>query len=245
MPFLLSELGELFHFLVQSTIVNRSCPFSSEYFRRDLRVPVHPVLAMFRMGSKCGVSQLRDEALRRLESFLLSREHVFESNPSKSSALAVVDVVDGWPISVINLARTFDIPGLLPGAFYLCSQLSPATLVGGVRIPSGDIERLSDDDLTICIQGRDKLISRSIAVAAQMVSLASQGFGCSGPGSCASRVQDFFLTTKHTSPREISAPILTSISICRGCQSQLTRTVTNYSTQTWKSLGGYFQLLPS
>lgn len=120
-------------------------------------------MSMFRMGTKYEVPHMRDEALRRLESRLLSPGELFEIHNS-SPYLDTVGFI-GWPISVVNLARSFDLPRLLPGAFYLCTQLSLSTLVHGFPRADGGLEKLSADDLIVCLEGRDRIITRNVTAA--------------------------------------------------------------------------------
>lgn len=194
---------------------------------------------MFRMGSKYSVSTLREEALWRLEAILSTPDSVFE--PEKSLA---VKSLTGWTIRVVNLARSFDIPSILPGAFYICSQLPLDTLLAGAHISGDKYEKLSQEDLGICLQGRDKLVARNVTVAATLVTLAKQGFGCSGPGTCSARVEGFFVTSKFTHPRAISSSTIKSLGLCRSCSPVVTRNISDLLSQTWKHLGGYFQVSP-
>lgn len=69
-----------------------------------------------------------------------------------------IDEVPG----VINLARAFDLPSLLPAAFYLSSLVHTETLINGSEDEDDNKILLSKSDLTACINGRFYLMQHEI-----------------------------------------------------------------------------------
>lgn len=61
--------------------------------------------------------------------------------------------------AVINLARKFDLVGLLPSAFYVCATLPIDALLGNVS-SNGSHDYLSPSDLRLCFRLRDALFEQ-------------------------------------------------------------------------------------
>lgn len=60
-------------------------------------------------------------------------------------------------ISMVEIARTLDLPDFYFRALYHCCQLPPTKLVNGITNEAGFVERLSSEDLIKCISGRHVL----------------------------------------------------------------------------------------
>lgn len=186
------------------------------------------------------VPHMRDEALWRLETSLLSH-HKLLSPPLDASDF------EGWPISVVNLARTFDLPKLLPGAFYLCSQLPVPVLIHGTKRANGDVDRLEEADLSICLQGRDKLIARSVQISAKILRVGEYELRtkCSDSGTCTTRVKALYTPVKLANPRAICLRPDSSTRLCQSCLLFWTKFFSDEAAHTWGLLGGYFESPPS
>lgn len=140
----------------------------------DQRMEFSVVAALIRLGHKYQMTALRDAALARLQtcfttSFAVWAELTrYEPHRSASMSFRRRDA-----IAVVNLARLTGTASVLPGALYLCCQLSAQELVSGVHGPDGVCERLAPDDLARCIDGRSALLSHTAHVVARILSPSS------------------------------------------------------------------------
>ncbi|TCD68379.1 hypothetical protein EIP91_010888 [Steccherinum ochraceum] len=119
------------------------------------------ISAWLRLGTKYQLDLLRDEAMKKLaqrypETLKDYDAWVTQSNPSDESRWSQ----ERGDIIAVNLARKFDLHGLLPAAFLACSQLSIKRLVVDPEHTGPDYEDLtilSFADLRRCLSGREQL----------------------------------------------------------------------------------------
>ncbi|KAF9812296.1 hypothetical protein IEO21_06270 [Rhodonia placenta] len=148
------------------------------------RMEFSVVAALIRLGHKYQMTALRDAALARLQtcfttSFAVWAELTrYEPHRSASMSFRRRDA-----IAVVNLARLTGTASVLPGALYLCCQLSAQELVSGLHGPDGVCERLAPDDLARCIDGRSALLSHTAHVVARILS-PSVSVHCLEPPAC-------------------------------------------------------------
>lgn len=117
---------------------------------------------MLRLGSKYQVDHIRDDAIYRLQLCFPSHlEHFDSSLHVKSEQPPISDITGKDAICVVNLARKFHLDALLPAALYTCCQLGNAYLVNGVSYPNDITEKLSPDDLLLCLDTRDTLLEEN------------------------------------------------------------------------------------
>ena len=120
----------------------------------DVAAPMQWVSTILKLGRKYQVDFMVEEAMRRLIA-------ACPKNNSRASALHAKTAIrdyegGGMEISIINLARSFDLPMLLPHAFRRCrTQTSVENLIHGVDRGDGTFEHLSSEDLAICIKERE------------------------------------------------------------------------------------------
>lgn len=165
-------------------------PFTSlsttlvRYVMPNQRMEFSVVAALIRLGHKYQMTALRDAALARLQtcfttSFAVWAELTrYEPHRSASMSFRRRDA-----IAVVNLARLTGTASVLPGALYLCCQLSAQELVSGLHGPDGVCERLAPDDLARCIDGRSALLSHTAHVVARILS-PSVSVHCLEPPAC-------------------------------------------------------------
>ena len=120
------------------------------------------VSALLRMAHKYGLKDFEDEAIIRLKLVFPNTLGSFDKTSyrywdrkdySFISDQARVRLHSHDAIEAVNLARTFNIPSILPCSFYICSRLPIVTLVTGVPNPRGSRSVLSKADQTRCFQG--------------------------------------------------------------------------------------------
>ncbi|EKM52968.1 uncharacterized protein PHACADRAFT_197399 [Phanerochaete carnosa HHB-10118-sp] len=119
------------------------------------------------LASKYDTPHILEEAHRRLRICFPSSLKDWDSRycTSSSSLDFPFDTIALKPIdtiAVINLARRCSFNDLLPAAIYTCSQLPLLDLAADVHYGTGDVERLSQGDLTQCLHFIDTF-SRDVA----------------------------------------------------------------------------------
>lgn len=131
----------------------------SLFFQQEEDIDFKVVRAMLSLSFKYDVQHIREAALRRLcvwfPPSLAGWDKFRQSQGAKSSTL--VNAKDS--IAVINMARRFDLPDLLPIAFYQCSCMPLADLLKPIDYGNScrDVEELSRDDLGKALHGADEL----------------------------------------------------------------------------------------
>ncbi|KAK7690491.1 hypothetical protein QCA50_005589 [Cerrena zonata] len=137
------------------------------YFRIEkVCAPMEWVSAVLRLGRKYQVSHIAEEAVRRLE---------FVCPPPGRNLMAYIwSRIDtykggGMAISIVKLARAYDLPGLLPFAFYMCCQLSIDKLIYGVELEDGSVDRLSLEDLARCLHGKEQIVARTVSLTQKLL----------------------------------------------------------------------------
>lgn len=114
------------------------------------------VSTLLRLGRKYQVAFVADEAIRRLKLTCPTDHDVYLKLQHREM---ITDYEGGgMSISIVNLARAFDLPELLPIALYRCCQLPNDMLARGVKLENGATDRLSPDDLARCLDGKEEII---------------------------------------------------------------------------------------
>ena len=76
-------------------------------------------------------------------------------------------------IGAINLARLTNTTSILPLAFYICATLGPDLVRGFIRA-DGSVERLSADDLRLCLEMKARLAAENAHAAFLLLRPAAQ-----------------------------------------------------------------------
>jgi len=122
---------------------------NSKYFKRGTILPFPVVATFLSLGSKYQIEFLRQEAVSRLEKYFPSQ---LANYPSFFSAgIGGIDIRPDDAIAVVDIARTYGLPCLLPTAFYTCCQLHTDTLVDGTTDVNGKVWSLCREDLKKCL----------------------------------------------------------------------------------------------
>ncbi|KAK7690501.1 hypothetical protein QCA50_005599 [Cerrena zonata] len=127
------------------------------YFRvSEVPAPMEWVSTLLRLGRKYQVAFVADEAIRRLKLTCPTDHGVYLELEHREM---ITDYEGGgMSIFIVNLARAFDIPELIPIALYRCCQLSNDMLAHGVKLENGTTDRLSSDDLARCLDGKEEIL---------------------------------------------------------------------------------------
>lgn len=129
------------------------------------------VAAFLRLGTKYQIPHLRNDGIHRLENIFAIEDIVSfreklhavtqstsESSPNHRKNPIIYDLEMFHAIAVVNLAHTYDIVQLLPGAFYWCAAcLDTEFLVKGYKDDDGVLWKFSQDKLCWCLEGRRNL----------------------------------------------------------------------------------------
>nr|VWP00495.1 N/A [Ganoderma boninense] len=92
-------------------------------------------------------------------------------------------------IAVVNLARAFNEPALLPCALLACTTLlEPRTLILGFERTDGVWEKLSEDDLVRCMNARGMLFATSVSGAIRVFK-SKPSSACSRYTQCQAELQ--------------------------------------------------------
>ncbi|TBU53880.1 hypothetical protein BD310DRAFT_961760 [Dichomitus squalens] len=67
-------------------------------------------------------------------------------------------------IGAVNLARLTNTTAILPSAFYICATLGP-DLARGMKREDGSVERLSPEDMVLCLQMKERLATENAHTA--------------------------------------------------------------------------------
>ncbi|TCD61647.1 hypothetical protein EIP91_008135 [Steccherinum ochraceum] len=120
---------------------------------------------------------------------------LYEANSKRLGPLECV-------ISMANMAKFLDLPGVHRRALYVCCQLDAAILIGGVTLIDGTHEVLSQEDIVVCINARVNLAKESAKLWAERFS-----FPCPNcifeDGQCEQLRGELAKRAQET-PREIS-----------------------------------------
>ncbi|KAI1785126.1 hypothetical protein LXA43DRAFT_976405 [Ganoderma leucocontextum] len=114
---------------------------------KDAGPSFNTISASIRLGHKYQMSSLVGHAIDYLKEHFLTMYDDWEKYPTYG--LPAFD--DVHAIAVVNFARTFDQPLLLPSTLLACTVLPGRILVAGCKCEDGSHETLAMEDLTRCI----------------------------------------------------------------------------------------------
>lgn len=169
----------------------------------------------------------------------------------------VSDLTLHYPILVANLARMYNFVTPLPTALYLRTQFNNATLLQGVRaaIATGtDLDRLTLDDIEMCLDAREKSLRARIKAIAFMADtlIVPSCRKASGPsGSCLHHREKGHLPVVNLGQqirnlsidRDVLAPLTYKMSghkLCAVCFRTVCDRYDEERRQIWGTLGDVF-----
>ncbi|GJE89951.1 BTB/POZ domain-containing protein [Phanerochaete sordida] len=169
-----------------------------------------------------------------------------------------ITLVDTDCIDVLNLARLLNMRAILPLVFYACANMGDiAVLTQGWTFDEEDV-RLSNDDLTLCLDGRDALTEESTKILRPLLELAVASSqrppDCSTPSRC--RLAFEFLTLAAMDAgylRDASAlgglndwldeqGVKPNSKPCKHCDKALKKAIDERREETWRTLGTIFDI---
>ncbi|KAI0080975.1 hypothetical protein K474DRAFT_1614450 [Panus rudis PR-1116 ss-1] len=147
------------------------------------RIPSFMVFAMLMdMAHKYQVEPIRLELVRRLEIYFPRKLHglpfAFDLRPASfppGCYSAIINMQKRDAVRVILLAQRYDMPQLLPTAYYTCSQLPTTEIPNHLTYVDGYSCRLGRSDIKRCIQGKEKLSQTRTQIIITVINSAACG----------------------------------------------------------------------
>lgn len=170
-------------------------PSASPLFRRTDAVEFKTLRILLRLAFKYDIAHIQAELLTRLGARFA---HDFDAWDDESGEGRLIQMRRADAIAVVNLARAYALPQLLPAALFECAQLPAGELLAPVVYsrnagPGGapDAEQLSADDVRLVLTARDALARRAAWVRRLLLDDADyEGPACAtGPECRAARYE--------------------------------------------------------
>lgn len=147
---------------------------------------------------------------------------------------------------VINLARTFNLPHLLPSAFYFIANMPLKVLMEGVRK-----HKLSIEDLTVCLEGAEDLKQAEVC-ALKTLLLHQKSPQCEKRRACrkaySAAISKLITDTQIWQPgalRMNTGWLREDLGgVCDACCQHICVAYQAEKQQIWDSLGKYFGVSP-
>lgn len=232
-------------------------------------MPFDTVSALLRLGNKYALADLEQEAVERLEKIFPSSlddfEHELIQPTCRRADLNLfcpksrVSFKSSDAITAINLARTYDIPSLLPSAFYMCSRLPIDILVKGAP-PSRHMlmNSLARDDLIRCWNGQLELGHHYMSMAQTLTNAISEN-DCSTSVTCCSVKANWIVEMEEETNSAscldtmgccLMAPNLTYLAdvemgLCRECIQRREEIWEQFRQSIWNALPNMFDVISS
>lgn len=201
--------SRLFH-----ALADRCSPVPHRYRYRDDETPGWAVVGkLLNLGTKYQVEELRDEAIHQLNARyprkIADWDYTCRTDSDTSSTIVV-----SYPIEedlvIANVARTMNLPDIHLAALYGCCSLPFDVLVRGRVADDGAVERLCEDDLVACLQGKENLLVCARAdVRMNLFAPDARPDACRYPVECAEKAAELLVRyrTAEARPRRLYDPL--------------------------------------
>ena len=218
-------------------------------------LPFTAVSAMLRLGTKYQIYFLRADAIRRLEEYFPAQRSKFQNRWTTPGALqesenftaSSIQMELSHCIPTIDLARSHDLPHLLPPAFYLCSQLSLDVIFDGHIDSDGLTWKLSKEDMKRCLEGQQSLRAMAVAQKAFIIK-AKESPDCRMRVVCGmylSHGRDQFLTVPAVQNEVnclLNASSAKALELCSDCTRHYDEIQEASRNAMWARLAELFRL---
>ncbi|PIL26446.1 hypothetical protein GSI_12204 [Ganoderma sinense ZZ0214-1] len=138
-------------------------------FGTGQKINISFISAIIRLDHKYELKGVYDQAMSYLTTYYITNFGAWVDG--RNAAQWQPDPIHA--IGAINLARLTNTPSVLPFAFYICATLGPDLARGFVR-PDGSVERLTPDDMRICLEVKARLATENTHTAFLLFRLAPQ-----------------------------------------------------------------------
>ena len=202
--------------------------------------PIEWVSALLKLGRKYQVGFIADEAIRRLRHACpnVNDPHCKFLDRTTTIITDYVQGGEGMAITIVNLARSFDLPELLPVAMYRCCQMSTHTLIHGATLEDGTHEQLSNADVALCLEGKTQILEWNLSLLPGL-RISQHGHSC---GECFERI---LFSTKALLDYDICFNKFLSFADdepCDDCKVELAKEVRIVQREAYRELKNIFAL---
>ncbi|PSR72331.1 hypothetical protein PHLCEN_2v11779 [Hermanssonia centrifuga] len=224
----------------------------SIYYKLEHALPFADLRAMLLLAMKYQVEGISIEAIDRLEAcYPFSQLPDYDCEQTRNRDGPPLAIVPEDSIAVVNLARLFDLPRLLPTALYGCCQLDTSKLLDGVRY-GRELVRLSEEDVRRCFIVKDELMKKKHIMTALIMDPYTSP-ECSAPTQCRRGVQKLtwdgsqqpFWTNYN--PLQLIDSWLdkrTGKLLCSRCAPGIGTRYNQKRLEVWEELGKIFDVSP-
>ncbi|KAI0640934.1 hypothetical protein C8Q79DRAFT_920679 [Trametes meyenii] len=129
--------------------------------KADATLDMETISAIIRLDHKYELTALCSQAMNYLTTYYTTNYDAW-INGTNSIHLKPEPF---HAITAVCLARLTHTVSILPTAFYLCATLSLSEILNGYTRQDGVVERLSSEDVELCLRLRDQLINLNTASA--------------------------------------------------------------------------------
>ncbi|TCD63698.1 hypothetical protein EIP91_005103 [Steccherinum ochraceum] len=212
-----------------------------KYLNPKLGIRYEVVSAMIELGTKYQMDAILNTGVALLRGSFPTSLSAYEEDPSywysRHRPISRRDI-----ISVVNLARKFDLHDVLPMALLLCSRLLNHSLIKGA-----DSESLSQEDIIRCLNGREELHRRYVQRLAFVTSPRAP-VECTSIGECREALSEWGAAWLPSAIGESRPDALSqfhwlaSISLCEGCIEVYSDADQVQRNKMWSKLAEIFQV---
>lgn len=222
---------------------------SRSFFKQQPPYPNFEALAAcVRLGHKYQMSQLLGHAIDYLQDHFT---HKFDRWETHTHWLPLGSGFN-WShaIGVVNLARLTGETRMLPTALWLCTMLG-ADATKGMTYSDGEVERLSPEDLGLCIEGSRKLVQQTFLMVMRYFSppLADscKAASCKCAGLDVLATVSTMVVSAKKSPNPLLAYTAETMGVflkglCAGCVATVRERQKTGRREVWTSLPSQFGL---
>ncbi|TCD64121.1 hypothetical protein EIP91_004534 [Steccherinum ochraceum] len=215
------------------------------------RMPFSVLRSLLHMGRKYNIEEMGYDA----ENYLYKRyprtlaAHV---NPPFHKTIDVEESADGvHSIAIVKLAREFDMPWILPLAFYECALLPLETLFSGTTDSTDTHWSLEEDDIRRVVKGREDLVMRrhkqlAVFVTPFQINLSEH---CRTKDICREEIKEVGQAFYHEWETECRPAVLAPLQVrlngfcmCEPCTKMYLDEYDGHRRDLWNALVRVFEL---
>jgi len=215
--------------------------YDSKRFLAFAEVPPPLIMSLIRLGHNYEIDEIRDFALLELQKLYPAAFNAWTRKITCAPAYA---------IPAVNLARLTEEHSILPLALYDCSaRLDVYALLAGTSRADGTIDKLSDEDIIRCLQGKELLRKHLIDATTRFFGM-SPCAECESKGACTKELRKLPQKAHNTGllwSHEIlfdNAEQRLSLleSLCGECEHMIDEEVMNIRREIWIKLPTYMDV---
>lgn len=236
--------------------------YMHSFYNPTIPLPFPEAITALTLGSKYFLGSIREEALRRFTDALPTARNQFfavitatshDTYPSQRShnvdPVLPIDMLKSDAIAAVNAAKALDLPYILPAAYFLCTQLSFKSLIGGVVDDFGRMQKLSTNDLELCLIARDEF-HRGRSGAIGIILAMKDNLACTRDVQCLPAVREALGDVFQNGHEDRGLlfdeglSLIDDLFICDTCYEQFIDVFRGRLDDIWRQLGPKFNVTP-